>query len=62
MRNFLLLNTEMLDIAYVNNVGIIAKNPKMTAINSALEVGEYFYTNFSHRFLFCTVELEVTKY
>ncbi|KAJ6637676.1 4-hydroxybutyrate coenzyme A transferase [Pseudolycoriella hygida] len=29
---------EMLDIAYVNNVGIIAKNPKMTAINSALEV------------------------
>lgn len=29
----------MLDIAYVNNVGIIAKNPKMTAINSALEVG-----------------------
>lgn len=29
---------EMLDIAYVNNVGIIAKNPKMTAINSAIEV------------------------
>lgn len=28
----------MLDIAYVNNVGIIAKNPKMTAINSAIEV------------------------
>lgn len=30
--------SEMLDIAYVNNVGIIAKNPKMTAINSAIEV------------------------
>lgn len=29
---------EMLDIAYVNNVGVIAKNPKMTAINSAIEV------------------------
>lgn len=28
----------MLDIAYVNNVGIIARNPKMTAINSAIEV------------------------
>lgn len=28
----------MLDIAYVNNVGVIAKNPKMTAINSAIEV------------------------
>lgn len=28
----------MLDIAYVNNVGIIAQNPKMTAINSAIEV------------------------
>lgn len=30
--------SEMLDIAYVNNVGVIAKNPKMTAINSAIEV------------------------
>lgn len=29
---------EMLDIAYVNNVGIIARNPKMTAINSCIEV------------------------
>lgn len=28
----------MLDIAYVNNVGVIAKNPNMTAINSAIEV------------------------
>lgn len=28
----------MLDIGYVNNVGIIARNPKMTAINSAIEV------------------------
>lgn len=28
----------MLDISYVNNVGVIAKNPKMTAINSALEI------------------------
>lgn len=32
------MTKEMLDIAYVNNVGIIAKNPKMTAINSAIEV------------------------
>lgn len=29
---------EMLEINYVNNVGIIARNPKMTAINSAIEV------------------------
>ena len=28
----------MLDISYVNNVGVVAKNPKMTAINSAIEV------------------------
>jgi acyl-CoA hydrolase len=28
----------MLEINYVNNTGIIAKNPKMTAINSAIEV------------------------
>lgn len=28
----------MLNIDYVNNVGIISKNPKMTAINSAIEV------------------------
>lgn len=28
----------MLEINYVNNVGIIARNPKMTAINSAIEV------------------------
>ncbi|CAO1438142.1 unnamed protein product [Diamesa serratosioi] len=29
---------EMLEINYVNNVGIVAQNPKMTAINSAIEV------------------------
>lgn len=29
---------EMLEINYVNNVGIVARNPKMTAINSAIEV------------------------
>ena len=29
---------EMLEINYVNNVGVIAQNPKMTAINSAIEV------------------------
>lgn len=29
---------EMLEVSYVNNVGIIAKNPKMTAINSCIEV------------------------
>lgn len=28
----------MLEINYVNNVGVVAKNPKMTAINSAIEV------------------------
>jgi acyl-CoA hydrolase len=28
----------LLDIAYVNNPGIIARNPKVTAINSAVEV------------------------
>lgn len=28
----------MLDISYVNNVGVISKNPNMTAINSAIEV------------------------
>ena len=28
----------MLEINYVNNVGIISRNPKMTAINSAIEV------------------------
>lgn len=28
----------MLAVDYVNNVGIIARNPKMTAINSAIEV------------------------
>lgn len=30
--------TEMRDVAYVNNTGIIAQNPKMTAINSCIEV------------------------
>uniref|UniRef100_A0A1L8E100 Putative acetyl-coa hydrolase n=1 Tax=Nyssomyia neivai TaxID=330878 RepID=A0A1L8E100_9DIPT len=29
---------EMLEINYVNKVGVIAQNPKMTAINSAIEV------------------------
>lgn len=29
---------EMLEINYVNNVGIVSQNPKMTAINSAIEV------------------------
>ncbi|XP_023701695.1 4-hydroxybutyrate coenzyme A transferase [Cryptotermes secundus] len=29
---------EMRDVAYVNNTGIIAQNPKMTAINSCIEV------------------------
>lgn len=29
---------EMLEISYVNNVGIIASHPKMTAINTAIEV------------------------
>lgn len=28
----------MLDISYVNNTGIVRQNPKMTAINSAIEV------------------------
>ena len=28
----------MLDVAYVNNPSVIARNPKMTAINSAIEV------------------------
>ena len=28
----------MLDIAYVNNPAIICKNPKVTAINSCIEV------------------------
>ena len=28
----------MLDIAYVNNPAIISKNPKVTAINSCIEV------------------------
>jgi acyl-CoA hydrolase len=28
----------LLDIAYVNNPGIIARNPKVTAINSAVEI------------------------
>jgi acyl-CoA hydrolase len=29
---------EMRDVAYVNNTGIIAQNPKMTAINSCIEI------------------------
>lgn len=47
----------MLQIDYVNNVGIIARNPKMTAINSCIEVdltgqicsdsiGQRFYSGF----------------
>lgn len=28
----------MLEISYVNNVGVIAQNARMTAINSAIEV------------------------
>ena len=28
----------MRDVAYVNNTGIIAQNPKMTAINSCIEI------------------------
>lgn len=34
----ILLSTEMLEINYVNNTSIVARNPKMTAINSAIEV------------------------
>lgn len=30
----------MLEINYVNSVPVVAKNPKMTAINSAIEVGK----------------------
>jgi acyl-CoA hydrolase len=30
--------TEMRDVSYVNNTGIIAQNPKMTAINSCIEI------------------------
>ncbi|KAL5282769.1 hypothetical protein ACFFRR_005687 [Megaselia abdita] len=48
---------EMLKIEYVNNVGIISRNPKMTAINSCIEVdltgqissdsiGTRFYSGF----------------
>ena len=29
---------EMLDIAYVNDTSVIRQNPKVTAINSAIEV------------------------
>jgi len=28
----------MRDVSYVNNTGIIAQNPKMTAINSCIEI------------------------
>jgi acyl-CoA hydrolase len=28
----------MRDVQYVNNTGIIAQNPKMTAINSCIEI------------------------
>lgn len=28
----------MMDIAYVNNTEVIARNPRMTALNSAIEV------------------------
>jgi hypothetical protein len=28
----------MRDVAYVNNTGVIAQNPKMTAINSCIEI------------------------
>lgn len=38
MINFLLFVAEMLEINYVNKVGVISQNPKMTAINSAIEV------------------------
>ncbi len=31
----------MLDIAYINNTNVISKNPKVTAINSAIEVDMY---------------------
>jgi acyl-CoA hydrolase len=38
MANAFFLVTEMRDVAYVNNTGVIAQNPKMTAINSCIEV------------------------
>lgn len=47
----------MLEVDYVNNVGVISKNPKMTAINSCIEIdltgqvcsdsiGTRFYSGF----------------
>jgi len=32
------MSVRMLDVAYVNNPGVIRKNPKVTAINSAIEI------------------------
>lgn len=34
----LFIHLEMLEIDYVNKVGVISQNPKMTAINSCIEV------------------------
>lgn len=43
-----------LDIEYVNNVGVIARNPKVTAINSAVEVdlsGQVCADSIGHRII-----------
>ena len=43
----------MLDIAYVNNPAIICKNPKVTAINSCIEVditGQVVSDSIGHKF------------
>jgi len=53
---------EMCDNSYVNNAAIISKNPKVTAINSCIEVdltgqvvadsiGEVFYSGKLHSLL-----------
>jgi acyl-CoA hydrolase len=45
-------SVHQLDIGYVNNVGFIARNPKVTAINSAVEVdltGQVCADSVGHR-------------
>ena len=46
--------TLQLDIGYVNNPGVIAKNPKVTAINSAIEIdltGQVCSDSIGHRII-----------
>jgi len=55
----------MRDVSYVNNTGIIAQNPKMTAINSCIEIdltGQVVSDSIGTRMYSGNFFFTVTKY